>query len=30
MEIELKAPINWKIVEKIWNNPVNFPFLGQV
>ena len=27
MEIELKAPINWKIVEKIWNNPVGRNFV---
>lgn len=27
MEIELKAPINWKIVEKIWNNPVGRDFV---
>ena len=27
MEIELKAPIDWKIVEKIWNNPVGRDFV---
>lgn len=27
MEIELKAPINWKIVEKIWNNTVGRDFV---